>query len=95
MAGKHVEKEDVLTFALVKLGIAKIEKQTVIYDKEKIAKATMVGDRKFDAIAAKKAGLKAFAVTYGYAVEGEWENVEVDFFASSPQELMTQFVFNQ
>lgn len=95
MAGKHVEKEDVLTFALVKLGIAKIEKQTVIYDKEKIAKATMVGDRKFDAIAAKKAGLKAIAVTYGYAVEGEWENVEVDFFASSPQELMTQFVFNQ
>ena len=53
MAGKHVEKEDVLKFAIEKLAI----------DEKDIKNTVMVGDRKFDAIAAKKFGLKAIAVT--------------------------------
>lgn len=78
MAGKHVEKEDVLKFAIEKLAIAEKD----------IKNTVMVGDRKFDAIAAKKFGLKAIAVTYGYAVDGEWENIEVDYFAQTPQEIL-------
>lgn len=77
MAGKHVEKEDVLGFAIEKLAISE----------QDIKNAVMVGDRKFDAIAAKKLGLKAIAVTYGYAIDGEWENVQVDYFAKTPQEI--------
>jgi phosphoglycolate phosphatase len=78
MAGKHVEKEDVLKFAIEKLAIAEKD----------IKNTVMVGDRKFDAIAAKKFGLKTIAVTYGYAVDGEWENIEVDYFAQTPQEIL-------
>ena len=78
MAGKHVEKEDVLRFAIEKLGIKEQELKNTI----------MVGDRKFDAIAAKKFGLKAIAVTYGYAIQGEWENIQVDYFAQTPQDII-------
>ena len=75
---KHVEKEDVLGFAIEKLALSE----------QDIKNAVMVGDRKFDAIAAKKLGLKAIAVTYGYAIDGEWENVQVDYFAKTPQEII-------
>ena len=78
MAGKHVEKEDVLRFAIDKLGIKEQELKNTI----------MVGDRKFDAIAAKKFGLKAIAVTYGYAIQGEWDNIQVDYFAQTPQDII-------
>ena len=78
MAGKHVEKEDVLRFAIEKLGIKEQELKNTI----------MVGDRKFDAIAAKKFGLKAIAVTYGYAIQGEWDNIQVDYFAQTPQDII-------
>ena len=46
MAGKSVEKEDVLNIELEKLGIA--------CDKEELSKAVMIGDRKFDVIGARK-----------------------------------------
>ena len=78
MAGKHVEKEDVLRFAIEKLGIKEQELKNTI----------MVGDRKFDAMAAKEFGLKAIAVTYGYAIQGEWDNIQVDFFAQTPQDII-------
>lgn len=78
MAGKHVEKEDVLRFAIDKLGIKEQELKNTI----------MVGDRKFDAMAAKEFGLKAIAVTYGYAIQGEWDNIRVDYFAQTPQDII-------
>ena len=78
MAGKHVEKEDVLRFAIDKLGIKEQELKNTI----------MVGDRKFDAMAAKEFGLKAIAVTYGYAIQGEWDNIRVDYFAQTPQDVI-------
>lgn len=78
MAGKHVEKEDVLRFAIDKLGIKEQELKNTI----------MVGDRKFDAMAAKEFGLKAIAVTYGYAIQGEWDNIQVDYFAQTPQDII-------
>ena len=87
MAGKYVEKEDVLNIALEKLGIA--------CDEEKLSKAVMIGDRKFDVLAAKKIGIKSIAVMYGYAVEGEWDNLHADKFVSTTQELISLFSFNQ
>ena len=84
MAGKHVEKEDVLKIALSKLNIK---------EEAKLHKAVMVGDRKFDVLAAKSFGMKSIAVTYGYAVDGEWDNLEADAFASSPTEILS--LFNQ
>ena len=87
MAGKYVEKEDVLNIALEKLGI--------VCDEEKLSKAVMIGDRKFDVLAAKKFGIKSIAVTYGYAVEGEWDNLHAGKFVSTTQELISLFSFNQ
>ena len=82
MAGKHVEKEDVLKIALSKLGIT---------ENRELYKAVMIGDRKFDILAAKSFGMKSIAVTYGYAVEGEWDNLKADAFASSPIEIISLF----
>lgn len=84
MAGKHVEKEDVLKIALSKLCITEDVKPN---------QAVMVGDRKFDVLAAKSFGMKSIAVTYGYAVDGEWDNLKADAFASSPTEILS--LFNQ
>ena len=82
MAGKHVEKEDVLKIALTKLGIVQ---------NENLQQAVMIGDRKFDILAAKSFGMKSIAVTYGYAVKGEWDNLKADAFVSSPTELISLF----
>lgn len=84
MAGKHVEKEDVLKIALSKLCITEDVKPN---------QAVMVGDRKFDVLAAKSFGMKSIAVTYGYAVDGEWDNLKADAFVSSPTEII--LLFNQ
>ena len=84
MAGKHVEKEDVLKIALSKLDIT---------ENTKLHQTVMVGDRKFDILAAKSFGMKSIAVTYGYAVDGEWDNLKADAFASSPTEILS--LFNQ
>lgn len=82
MAGKYVEKEDVLKITLSELGIA---------ENANLSQAIMIGDRKFDILAAKKLGLKSIAVTYGYAVEGEWNNLKADAFVSSPSEMISLF----
>ena len=84
MAGKHVEKEDVLKIALSKLDIT---------ENTKLHQTVMVGDREFDILAAKSFGMKSIAVTYGYAVDGEWDNLKADAFASSPTEILS--LFNQ
>lgn len=82
MAGKHVEKENVLKITLSELGIA---------ENANLSQAVMIGDRKFDILAAKKLGLKSIAVTYGYAVKGEWDNLKADAFVSSPAEIISLF----
>lgn len=71
LAGKHVEKEDVLSSALSKLG----------------NDAVMVGDRKFDIDAAHALGIQAIGVSYGYARAGELEEAGADCIASTPDDV--------
>lgn len=72
LAGKHVEKEDVLSSALSKLG----------------NNAVMIGDRKFDIAAAKKFGIKSIGVRYGYGAYNELEESGADAIVNSPEELL-------
>ncbi len=47
----------------------------------------MVGDRKFDILGAKKAGITAVGVTYGYGDREELEKAGADVIADSVQDL--------
>ena len=71
LGGNHVEKEDVLGSALKKLG----------------RDAVMVGDRKFDILAARKFGLKTIGAGYGYAQGDELIKAGADVIANSPAEI--------
>ena len=73
LEGKHVEKEDVLRTALLRLGDHR--------------SAVMVGDRKFDILAARRFGLKTVGAAYGYAQGRELEEAGADKIASSPAEI--------
>ncbi len=73
LEGKCVEKEDVLRMALARLGDHR--------------NAVMVGDRKFDVLAARRFGLKTVGAAYGYAQGRELEEAGADKIASSPAEI--------
>lgn len=73
LEGKCVEKEDVLRMALARLGDNR--------------NAVMVGDRKFDVLAARRFGLKTVGAAYGYAQGRELEEAGADKIASSPAEI--------
>ena len=49
--------------------------------------AVMVGDRKFDVLAARRFGLKTVGAAYGYAQGRELEEAGADKIASSPAEI--------
>lgn len=49
--------------------------------------ALMVGDRKFDIIGAKEAGIPVAAVLYGFGDRAEFEAHGADYIAESPQAL--------
>lgn len=49
--------------------------------------AVMVGDRKYDVIGARTAGLPVIAVGYGYGSDGERNEYPADFFAPTVADL--------
>ncbi len=49
----------------------------------------MVGDRKFDIIGAKEAGIPVAAVLYGFGSQAEFEAYKADFIAADMQDLET------
>lgn len=51
------------------------------------ARAVMVGDRKFDVLGAKEAGISSLAVGYGYGTRKELDACAPDMFASTVSEL--------
>ena len=51
------------------------------------ASIVMVGDRDTDIIAAEHFGIDSIAITYGYAPEGELEELSPTFYASNADEL--------
>ncbi|MGN1050896.1 MAG: HAD hydrolase-like protein [Acutalibacteraceae bacterium] len=74
--GKRKDKEDIIPYALNKLGA------------KKDAKAVMIGDTHFDCIGAKKCGIDFIGVKYGY---GSMEKMRLsggEIFAETPAELL-------
>ena len=47
----------------------------------------MVGDRKYDILGAKGAGVKSIGVLYGYGERSELEEAGADFFAETTDEV--------
>ncbi len=72
--GTRVEKEEVIEEVLSSL-------------KPDLSKTVMVGDRKFDIIAAKAKGIKSIGVKYGFAKDNELEDAKPDFIAETVEEL--------
>lgn len=69
--GTRSAKDELITYALEKCGIA---------DK---TKAVMIGDRKYDVIGAKKAGIDCIGVLFGYGSREELQNVGADYIAQT------------
>lgn len=77
-AGKSyasADKEDIINDALDKLGVA---------DRSRVL---MVGDRKFDIVGAKKAGIPCAAVLFGYGSREEFEEYKAEFIVESCDEI--------
>lgn len=64
-----------------------LEKAFSLLNAEK-DKTVMIGDRKFDILAAKDMGLKTIGVNYGYAPPNELKECGADFLVDSPEELL-------
>ncbi|MEG1613202.1 MAG: HAD-IA family hydrolase [Clostridia bacterium] len=73
--GKMDDKANILKYIFEGLGNP---------DKSEII---MVGDRKYDIVAAHQNDIQAIGVRYGYAVDGELENARADFIVYSTNEL--------
>lgn len=54
----------------------------------------MIGDRKYDIVAARENGLRSIAVTWGFGSEAELRTARPDAFCASPAELVS-VVFEQ
>ena len=74
--GTRDAKEEVILEALRRLGLPRETKEAV-----------MIGDRKHDILGAKKCGLDAIGVKFGYAEEGELEKAGAIAVADTIEEL--------
>lgn len=84
-AGKLHEKYQVILEALTRLGVTKDDYGTVL----------MVGDRKYDIIGGKLAGVDTMGVKYGYAQERELEENGADYIVDSVAELNEWLINNE
>jgi phosphoglycolate phosphatase len=73
--GTRSDKGDLLRFARERVGPATIP--------------IMVGDRMHDVVGAKRNGMRAVGVTYGYGSRQELEQAGADAFADSPGQIVT------
>jgi len=71
----HMDKTDIVNQALEMNGI-----------KDK-SKAVMIGDRFYDIVGAKQAGIPVIAVLYGFGNRQEFEEYGADYIAFSPEEI--------
>jgi len=76
--GTRGSKTEVLAYVVEKLGIPADKKRWV----------AMVGDRKYDMLAAKSCGVTAVGVRYGYADPGELEAAGADVIADTVPQLL-------
>jgi phosphoglycolate phosphatase len=69
--GTRVEKADLIAYALVKEGLD-------------AARVVMIGDREHDAIGARRCGLRAVGIGYGYGSEAELRAQGIELIAATP-----------
>ena len=79
--GSHGTKEEIVERALFELGTR------VLSGEDRYSQCAMVGDRKFDICGAKKHGVTAVGVSFGFADEGELEQAGADYIVDSIEEL--------
>ena len=77
MEEKRVSKDELISYCMDNLGITEKEKDLV----------TMVGDRSYDIIGAKKRGVYSIGVLYGYGSEKELTDAGADALAHDADEL--------
>ncbi|MBQ5885483.1 MAG: HAD-IA family hydrolase [Clostridia bacterium] len=75
MDEKRTNKDEVIRYALDRNGIKNTDE------------CIMVGDRKYDVLGAKSAGIKSVGVLYGYGSRDEMDAAAPDFIAESVAEL--------
>lgn len=75
LSGERTDKAQVIEYALKHCGI------------ENTSEACMIGDRKHDVLGAKKMGLFAVGVSYGFAEAGELKRAGADIIVDSVDEL--------
>lgn len=73
--GTRVKKDEVIEYALKSCRI------------DEVSKVIMVGDRKYDIIGAKKAGIKSIGVLYGYGNRKELHTAGADYIATSVDDI--------
>lgn len=78
MDGNRNRKEDVINYALEISGARREE-------------TVMVGDRKFDVLGAKAAGIASIGVLYGFGTEAELTEAGADHIAKTPYEVFKLF----
>lgn len=95
-ATRILEKFDILKyFNFIAGNTLKEERETkeavlsYLLNKENLlrSESVMVGDRKYDIIAAKEFSLKSVGVDFGFAEDGELKNAGADHIVSSVEEL--------
>ncbi len=73
--GSRIEKSDIITYALKKVGVSDIRD------------CIMIGDTKFDVIGAAAFGMDSVGVTYGYGSREELETAGATYLADSTAEI--------
>lgn len=73
--GTRIKKDEVIKHALENCSI------------NDLSKAIMIGDREFDVIGAKKAGIKSIGVLYGYGDRSELENAGADYIVDTVADI--------
>ena len=73
--GSRVKKGDVIKYALESCGIIDG------------SQAIMIGDREYDIIGAKEAGISSMGVLYGYGSRDELEEAGADFIVSTVEDI--------
>lgn len=80
-----VHKEDILNET-----IKELKEMSNSRVKKNITSWYMVGDRKYDILAAKALGCRALGVTYGYGTREELEAAKPDYLCDNPHDLVLQ-----
>ncbi len=80
--GSRIEKADIITYALGRVGITDI------------SDCIMIGDRSYDVMGAAAFGMHSIGVTYGYGTRAELEQAGATYIADSAQAIKKLLIQN-